>query len=185
MKKELIIKNKKIVYFLKKSKKAKHLRLSVGRRAEVLITIPYRAKEKDGLNFLLEKSDWILEKISDMENNFSGNFLETEENDYLRYKKLALEIVVKKIEYFNRFYNFSFERVSVRNQKSCWGSCSGRKNLNFNFRLIFLSEELCNYVIVHELCHLKELNHSERFWCLVEKSFPDYKNLRKKLRKIR
>lgn len=185
MKKELIIKNRKVVYFLKKSKKAKHLRLSIGRKAEVLITIPYATHEKDGLNFLLEKSDWVLEKIIDIENNFSPNLLDLERSDYLKYKKLAFEIIVGKIGYFNRFYDFSFERISVRNQKSCWGSCSGRKNLNFNFRVIFLSEELCNYVIVHELCHLKELNHSKRFWQLVEKTFPDYKNLRKKLKNIR
>jgi predicted metal-dependent hydrolase len=80
-------------------------------------------------------------------------------------------------------YGFRINKVSVRNQKTRWGSCSARGNLSFNYNLVQYKKEIIDYVIVHELCHLKEMNHSEKFWHLVEKFCPDYKILRKELKK--
>jgi predicted metal-dependent hydrolase len=79
-------------------------------------------------------------------------------------------------------YGFSVNRISVRDQKTRWGSCSAKKNLNFNFRLLKYRKEIIDYVIVHELCHLKEMNHSKKFWLLVESYLPNYKNLRRELK---
>jgi len=93
---------------------------------------------------------------------------------YLNHKELTRKLVMSRLEYFNQYYNFTYNRVAIRNQKRCWGSCTSLKNLNFSYRLLFLPPELCDYVIVHELCHLAELNHSANFWALVAKTIPDY-----------
>lgn len=102
---------------------------------------------------------------------------------YLENKELARKVILARLEYFNQFYGFSWKRVAIRNTKTRWGSCSQDKNLNFNYKLIFLPEELRDYVIVHELCHLKELHHKESFWLLVAEQLPNYKVLKNALAK--
>jgi predicted metal-dependent hydrolase len=77
---------------------------------------------------------------------------------------------------------FRVNRISVRGQKTRWGSCSSGGNLSFNYRLMRHRHEVIDYVIIHELCHLKEMNHSEKFWKLVQAFCPDYKKLRKELK---
>lgn len=98
------------------------------------------------------------------------------------YRKKAEEVVHDRLQFFNEHYGFQYNRVTLRDQKTRWGSCSKLKNLNFNWRLIMAPIEVIDYVIVHELCHLKEMNHSLRYWNLVEETIPDYKKVRKWLR---
>lgn len=105
--------------------------------------------------------------------------------EYKRYKEYTRALVARKINDFNTFYHFPFNRVAIRNQRSRWGSCSKRGNLNFNYRLALISEELVDYVIVHELCHLGEFNHSKNFWNLVAQTIPNHAERRKKLHKIK
>ena len=105
--------------------------------------------------------------------------------DYLINKEIARKIITIKINYLNSFYRFDVGKIAIRNQKTRWGSCSRRGNLNFNYRLIYLPPSLLDYVIVHELCHLKEFNHSPQFWKLVALTISDYKIVRKELRKLR
>jgi predicted metal-dependent hydrolase len=105
--------------------------------------------------------------------------------DYLANKEAARFAIHKKLESFNAFYNHPYRGVSIRNQKTRWGSCSSRGNLNFNVKIVFLPESLQDYLIVHELCHLKELNHSKRFWDLVAQTIPDHIARRQQLRVIR
>lgn len=102
-------------------------------------------------------------------------------SDYLKYKDQALELVKNKLEQFNQFYNFKYNKITVRNQSTRWGSCSRRGNINFNYKLVLLPEELLDYVVVHELCHLGEFNHSKNFWKLVAKTIPDYNKRRREL----
>ncbi len=102
----------------------------------------------------------------------------------LQSRKLAREIVHKKIIYFNQFYNFSYGKVFIRSQKTRWGSCSSKGNLNFNYKISFLSPMLADYLVVHELCHLGEFNHSQKFWDLVAITIPDYKTRREELRSL-
>lgn len=94
----------------------------------------------------------------------------------------AKAIVVEKVEYFNQYYNFEYKRIFIKNQQTRWGSCSSKGNLNFNYRIVILPEELQDYLIVHELCHLKEMNHGPNFWKLVEEQIPNYKVLNNQLR---
>lgn len=103
---------------------------------------------------------------------------------YAKNKIYARELIEGRLEYFNKQYGFGYNKIFIRNQKTRWGSCSSRKNLNFNYKLLFLPARLRDYVIVHEICHLKELNHSHKFWYLVERAFPDYKDIKKELRGI-
>jgi predicted metal-dependent hydrolase len=102
--------------------------------------------------------------------------------DYFRNKERARKLIMKRLDYFSQKYNFRFNKVSIRNQKTRWGSCSKKGNLNFNYRLIYLPQRQIDYIIVHELCHLKYLNHSKKFWNLVGKIIPNYREVRKELR---
>jgi predicted metal-dependent hydrolase len=103
---------------------------------------------------------------------------------YLRHKEDARNVVKARLSYYNAHYGFSFGRVAIRDQRSRWGSCSSRGNLNFNYRVLFLPEHLLDLVIVHELCHLREMNHSADFWALVAQTIPDHKERRRLLSKI-
>jgi hypothetical protein len=103
--------------------------------------------------------------------------------DYNNHKDQALVLVKKKLEHFNQFYGFKFNRISIKNQKTRWGSCSKKGNLNFNYKIFLLPEKLADYIIVHELCHLQEFNHSQKFWNLVGVTTPDYLSLRNELKK--
>ena len=104
---------------------------------------------------------------------------------YLENKEQARALILQRLEYFNSFYNFKYNLVSVRDQKTRWGSCSSKGNLNFNYKILFLEPDLADYIIVHELCHLKEMNHGVNFWQQVELQCPDYKLKMSRLRLIR
>ncbi len=103
---------------------------------------------------------------------------------YLAHKETAREELTARVHYWNEFYQFSYNRIAIRNQRRRWGSCSSLRNLNFNYKLILLPTPLQDYVVVHELCHLKELNHSVHFWNEVAKTIPDYHSHITQLRHI-
>jgi len=105
--------------------------------------------------------------------------------DYKKHKEEARELIMSRLEHFAYPYGFSYGKVSIRNQITRWGSCSKQGNLNFNYRLIHLPLELLDYVVVHELCHLVEFNHGRKFWDLVARAIPDYKELRRRLKATR
>ncbi len=103
---------------------------------------------------------------------------------YVAHKEEARELALARLAYFNQFYNLTWNRVAIRNQRRCWGSCSAKKNLNFNYKILFLPLHLADYIIVHELCHLTHLHHGKDFWDLVAEQLPNYKNLLVELRAI-
>lgn len=94
---------------------------------------------------------------------------------YLKHKEAARAVILAKLVYWNQFYGLTYKRVAIRNTKRSWGSCTSLKNLNFSYKLLFLPAHLQDYIIVHELCHLKELHHKESFWELVAQTVPKYK----------
>jgi predicted metal-dependent hydrolase len=98
------------------------------------------------------------------------------------YKQKASEVIHDRLQYFNEHYQFKYNRVTFRNQSTRWGSCSAQKNLNFNWRLIMAPIQIIDYVVVHEMCHLEQMNHSKKYWDLVAQRMPNHKEVRKWLR---
>lgn len=108
-----------------------------------------------------------------------------EREHYLLHKEAARELVLARLVHFNQHYGYTYKRVAIRNQRTRWGSCSSNGNLNFNYRIVFLPAHLADYIIVHELCHLRELNHAQAFWNLVALQCPEYKKRAAELRTIK
>jgi hypothetical protein len=131
---------------------------------------------------LRAKQDWIRRQQARLEKNPPPAIKPATRRDYLARREAARRLVQTRLEHFNRLYNFSYARVAIRDQKTRWGSCSKKGNLNFNYRLLDLSSADQDYLIVHELCHLREFNHSTRFWQLVARAIPDYVASRRNLR---
>lgn len=93
---------------------------------------------------------------------------------YRAHKERARALVHERLEYWSMHYGCSYGRVAIRDQRTRWGSCSSKQNLNFNYRIVFLASHLADYIIVHELCHLLELNHGPQFWEHVARTMPEY-----------
>jgi predicted metal-dependent hydrolase len=104
---------------------------------------------------------------------------------YIEHKEAARALVHARLEALNAHYGFAYNRVAIKDARSRWGSCSQKKNLNFNYRLVFLPAHLVDYIVVHELCHLKEFNHGPSFWTLVAEVVPEYKACIRELKGIR
>lgn len=177
MEKKIIINNQEIKYKLRKSKRARRMRLAVYCDASVVVTIPRGFGEWVAERFIKKQADWLAGKINHFKKNRIAPFSENGKQDYAKYKKTALALAEKRVGYFNKVYNFRFNKIVIRNQKTRWGSCSKKGNLSFNYKLALLPKKFSDYIVVHELCHLEEFNHSRRFWDLVEKTIPDYKNI--------
>jgi hypothetical protein len=185
MQEKINLSGKEIDYNLEKSKRAHNLRLTVNLEGNLTVTVPWFYSFWQARRFIKKKSNWILRNIERFKKREGSSLLvRAGKRDYYRLKEEARTFAYNKVGEFNKFYNFDYNKISIRNQRSRWGSCSVNRNLNYNFRIVLLPENLANYIIIHELCHLKEMNHSKRFWKLVEKMVPDYKEMRKKLKNI-
>ena len=91
-------------------------------------------------------------------------------------REIAKETIAPRVTEIAKEHQFSYNRITIKNLKSRWGSCSTKHNLNFNLRLVMMPPWVSDYIIIHELCHLREMNHSKRFWKLVEQYCPNYRN---------
>lgn len=169
-------------YTIKRSNRAKHLSISVHTDARVVVTVPKGVSDHFVTDFISEKKSWIDTKVEHFKKTAPDTSLTCPAPPFSKYKEIARRIITERTKYFNSILGYSYNRIAIRNQKTRWGSCSSQRNLNFNYRLIFLPELLRDYVIVHELCHLKEMNHSRRFWKLVEAVIPDYRVYEKQLK---
>lgn len=152
----------------------------------VTMRVPRRATKRDIQKILKEKEGWILKHLEEMKEQQEAyeasapEPLTKEEIKALAEK--ALVYIPKRVEYFSKLIGVNYGRITIRNQKTRWGSCSSRGNLNFNCLLMLTTPEAIDYVVVHELCHRKQMNHSKAFWSEVEKILPDYKTQVKWLR---
>ncbi len=183
MEKTIILGGHKIAYTLRKNRQSKHLRLSVSADASVRVSVPIRVSEKMAETFLRAKADWVMDRLADFAKKTSALPPATRA-DYLKYKELAREIAAKKLQHFNAEYGYTWQKISVRNTKTRWGSCSAAGNLSFSYRIIYLPAHLCDYIVVHELCHLGQFNHSAKFWNLVARAVPDYRKRRREIKKM-
>lgn len=168
-------------YTLKKNPKTKNIRLSIYKNGEVVVTAPPYVDMGIIEKFLQEKTDWIERQLLKFFKRRIQRITHTKK-EIAEYALQAEKIITERLRYFNQHYNFSYNKITIRNQKSRWGSCSSKGNLQFNYKIALLEPELQDYIVVHELCHLGEFNHSDRFWALVEQTIPQHKECRKKLR---
>ncbi len=170
------------------STRAKRLRVAVHHDGRVVVTKPQKMSVKIAEQFLHNKYRWIEEKVAYFIKRKERVLRETPQvflvGTYEEYKEQARALVHARLQHYNEMYNFTYHAVAIRNQKSRWGSCSKKGNLNFSYKLALLPPHLADYIIVHELCHLREFNHSAQFWQLVAYAIPEYKKMRKELRGI-
>lgn len=174
----LFTSDKRIEFHLLRRASARAIRISVHPGGEVRVSAPKLVPLLFIKRFVRAKEAWVLEHIDAMRSIPKRRTKKEAHEFYLKHKEEARVLVVNRLEHFNRHYAFAYRRISIRDQHTRWGSCSRKGNLNFNYRIIFLPPELADYVIVHELCHLKEFNHRDRFWELVEEQIPNWQTLR-------
>ncbi len=161
----------------------KTIGLQIDGNCTLTVRAPYRMSDAAVRSFIQEKSAWIekhmqmVRERQDAAEREPVEPLTMEEIRMLAAK--AVEYIPQRAAVYAPQVNVSYGRITIRNQKSRWGSCSGRGNLNFNCLLMLTPPEVIDYVVVHELCHRLEMNHSPRFWAEVEKVLPDYRSRRK------
>lgn len=164
----------------------KTVAIQVNSDLSVTVRAPRSVLEKDIEEILKKKEAWIskhIEKIKETKERF-----EAEPTEKLTREKVialaeeALKVIPERVEYFAKVIGVTYGKITIRNQKTRWGSCSSKGNLNFNCLLMLAPPEVLDYVVVHELCHRKQMNHSKAFWLEVEKVLPNYKEVRKWLK---
>lgn len=165
-----------IRYYIKRSRR-KTISIEIGPDLSVLIRAPWYASRADIERFL-QKSDGWIKKHRDEAAKRMREKADTPRLSMDEIRQLAQEAkkdIPERARHFAPLIGVSYGGITIRNQKSRWGSCSSKGNLNFNCLLMLAPPEHRDYVVVHELCHLKEMNHSKRFWSEVEKILPNYK----------
>lgn len=168
------IKCKKIEYNIVYGK-IKNLYIHV-KDGNVIVKAPKYLSKKDIYNIVDKKRDWILKKLEETKNTKEERKYTDKDIEKLKNK---LDYILKElIEETNLIPN----KVRIRNINYAWGSCSSNKNITINLKLVDRQDIEIKYVVLHELCHLKYMNHSEKFWNLVEKYMPEYKKIRKELK---
>lgn len=158
--------------------------MAVYGNGEFVVTVPAGMRASAIEQLIATKSAWVLKQLS-RSHSIVHKMPDPESAATFRQRKEEARLLVRdRLAVLNELYRFAYNRVAIRNQKTRWGSCSKKGNLNFNYRIASLPLHLADYVIVHELCHLSEFNHSPQFWNLVARAIPDHSQRRKELRGI-
>lgn len=171
---------------IRKSPRAKRLSIYVHADGRVVVSVPRWISKGYAERFVEEKRVWIISSLE----HFKRHPIvprpriskKAREAHYRTHREAALSLIHARVRHFNAFYQCRVGKITVRNQRSRWGSCSRRGNLSFNYKILFLPEHLRDYIVAHELCHIKEFNHSRAFWQLVSQQFPDHRSLRRELK---
>lgn len=156
---------------------------------ELIVRAPYRMPVAEAETFLRSKQNWILTKLKEQQQKA---LRAPKEADALpetvrtalkkRYSEDARRVLTERVAYYQQFTGGTYHKITIREQKTRWGSCSSKGTLSFHWKLILAPPLVLDYVVVHELCHLTHMNHSKAFWDLVASVMPDYKIRRKWLK---
>ena len=166
------------------------LGLEIKADGRVCARMPRGIPSQAVMDFIKERQDWIVQKwfmIMERRRQEQSRPVKDYEKDpeleklYRKKAKMQLE---NRCAYFAKRMAVDYNRIAVRAAKTRWGSCSAQGNLNFHWKLVLMPPEILDYVVVHELAHRKEMNHSQRFWAEVERILPDYKARRKWLKEF-
>lgn len=164
--------------------KRKTLAIEIRPDMRVVVRAPEKIPQKEIIKFVEEKQNWIKKHIAQM--YFKAEEIKKQKKepaltnaDIEKLCQKALSVIPDKVKYYAEIMGVTYGRITIRNQKTRWGSCSSKGNLNFNCLLMLMPDKVLDYVVVHELCHLKQMNHSKKFWMEVERYMPDYKSYKK------
>lgn len=160
--------------------KRRTLCLQVKRDGAIIVKAPYGISKKKIEDFVLSHATWLDKAIKRIKEKPSIDFLDKNQINDL--KKRTYEIIAPFIEYYSKLMGVKPEKVSINSAKTRFGSCSSKKSLNFSCRLALYPIDAIEYVCVHELAHILEMNHSKKFWQIVEKYLPNYKESKKLLK---
>lgn len=155
----------------------------------VIVRAPERCPRSFIDSFIYKKADWVMKHLElnqqrQKEKEQRPPEPKLTDSQRRRYIETARSIFTQKVAYYARIMGVTYNRIAIREQKTRWGSCSSKGNLNFNYRLHYLPQELMDYVVVHELSHRIHMNHSRDFWALVGQYDKDYKLHQTQLRNI-
>ncbi len=160
------------------------LALQITPEGEILLRAPLRTSEEQLRRFVEEKRSWLekhLAQVRERQQQSRQEGLLTNE-EVRALAERAMAFIPQRVAHFAPLVGVRYGRITIRNQRTRWGSCSGKGNLNFNCLLMLAPPEVLDYVVVHELCHRLEMNHSPRFWAQVERVLPDWREQRRWLR---
>jgi predicted metal-dependent hydrolase len=166
-------------YDLRVSARARAMRVSVYPGGAVTVTVPRRYSIRALERFLSRYAPWI-ERAQ--KRSTSLRTIRAKRGAIPAYKERARALLTERCAYFAERYGVHYAKITIRAQKRRWGSCSRAGNLSFNYKIALLSPELVDYIVVHELCHLLQFDHSRAFWALVEREVPQHRMFRKMLR---
>lgn len=161
-------------YVVRKSRRAKRSSLTLYPDGRLVATIPWFRTHLAALRLVQKQCDWIERHLRKLQKNPSVQLERISAKDKKEYRERAYCMLQERIAHYAHAYDFCYNTIRVKEMCSQWGSCSPKGNLNFNIKIILLPQELQEYIVVHELCHLKEMNHGKQFWSLVESILPDY-----------
>ena len=165
----------------------KTLAIEIRPDMRVIVRAPHRAPNGYIEQFISDRADWIVEHLRRMEqkNRQCNDTLPVKKlsnNDIKELADKACACIPGRVAHFAPLVGVTYGRITIRNQRTRWGSCSSRGNLNFNCLLMLAPPEVIDYVVVHELCHLREANHGPRFHALLDAYLPHWRDAERKLR---
>lgn len=166
----------------------KTISLEIKKDCRVVLRVPNRMPKRDIVRFLNEKQSWLEENYAKMVQRNKVR-MAAKAKYHLSDSKIhelaeqAVEVVPKRVAHYAARMDVTYGRITIRHQRTRWGSCSSNGNLNFNCLLMLAPPEVLDYVVVHELCHRKYMNHSKQFWAEVAKVMPDYKKCERWLKR--
>jgi len=164
-----------------KSRRAKHVIISIRTSKGPRVAVPMRTSFKKALEFVYLKREWIQSHLAQTEQNENRNKAFREALTVIN-REDAKRRLQERLSYLARKCGFIFNKVDIRQQKTRWGSCSPKNNISLNIKLLLLPEELADYVMIHELVHTQIHNHSKRFWAELDKYVGNSKIMAKRLR---